>query len=106
MGSQGRSGQSERQIYFGPLKSLIISRQMQHRYNAALLMCQEVMSIFCPGLDMLDVVELDRARYLFLKLAWEEGEPMSLAGDAISGLQHAINRRRVFLGAWRYFSAW
>ena len=31
---------------------------------------------------------------------------MALAGDAISGLQHFVNKRRCFPGAWRYFNAW
>ena len=79
---------------------------MQNRYHEALLMFQWFICIFCFGLDCTDMVELDRALCHFLELAWEEGEPMFRAGDTISGLQHAINRRRVYPGAWRYFSAW
>ena len=97
---------AERQRNFGLLSYVIVSRQMQTSYHAALLMFQAAISVFRPDLDVTEVVELYRARCLFLELAWEEDEPMSLAGDTISGLQHTINRRRVSPGAWRYFSAW
>ena len=91
---------------FGPLKSLIISRQMLRRYSAAVDLFRRVCVCFLPQLDCSDMNEVDAALRLFLELSWEEGEPLSLAGDAICGVQHSLNRRRVFPGAWRYYGAW
>ena len=105
-GESRQQRKAERQTYLGPLRNFIVSRQMQKLYHEALLMFHWFIGICCLGLDCTDVVALGRALCHFLELAWEEGEPMSLAGDTTSGLRHAINRRRVFPGAWRYFSAW
>ena len=49
---------------------------------------------------------LDEQLVYFLELLWTEGETKSLAGDTICGIQHHLNCRRTFPGAWRFFTAW
>ena len=79
---------------------------MLRRSSAAVELFRRVCVCFLPSLDCTDMVAVDAALRLFRELSWEEGEPLSLAGDAICGVQHCLNRRRVFPGAWRFYGAW
>ena len=51
-------------------------------------------------------IEVDAQVCRFLNLAWQEGEPRSAVADALCGVQHVINQRRIFPGAWRFLGAW
>ena len=43
----------------------------------------------------------------YLEVLWEEGEPLSLAGDTISAVQHhQPSLRKRLSGAWRLYKAW
>ena len=43
----------------------------------------------------------------YLEFLWEEGEPLSLAGDTISSVQHhQPSLRKRLSGAWRLYKAW
>ena len=43
----------------------------------------------------------------YLEFLWEEGEPLSLAGDTISAVQHhQPSLRKRLSGAWRLYKAW
>ena len=78
---------------------------MAKRYAYAVWLFEAITVLF-HGIVAATAEGLDQQLVWFLEMAWEEGEPMALAGDAISGLQHRINRKRCFPGAWRYFNAW
>ena len=89
----------------GPLRELIVSPVSQKRYRAAVEYFVFVMiALFGSVAETYEA--LDHQLVYFLELLWHEGETRSLAGNAICGIQHHLNTKRVFPGAWRYFSAW
>ena len=54
----------------------------------------------------LDWDGLEKALIGYLECLWEEGETRGLAGDTLSSVQHFLDTRRRFQGAWRLLSTW
>ena len=78
---------------------------MLTRYQKAVHLFESFCNILEGGLCSAEN-EVDAQLCRFLDAAWNEGEPRSLAADAICGVQHALCRRRIFPGAWRLLRAW
>ena len=89
----------------GPLRQLLISTRMLSRYQKAVHLFHRYCNILEGGIYSSEN-DVDAQLCRFLDAAWNEGEPRSLAADAICGVQHALNRRRIFPGAWRLLGAW
>ena len=89
----------------GPLRDLIVAPVSMKRYRAAVNYFVFVtMTLFGSVAETYET--LDEQLVYFLELLWTEGETKSLAGDTICGIQHHLNCRRTFPGAWRFFTAW
>ena len=90
----------------GNLRSLVVSPSMLKRYENAVLLFQLFVRIILGVAIATNVEELDSQLVGFIEAAWLEGEPMATASDAICGVQHFMNRKRCFPGAWRYYTTW
>ena len=88
----------------GPLVGLLVSQTMRQQYANAVwyfVRCMVALWGFVAG----DFRDLDRQLQHFRCLLWEEREAKSLAAHTVCGLQHFLNVRRVFPGAWRLYAA-
>ena len=56
-----------------------------------------------PAADF-DIMEQQLVQYL--EQLWYEGESKGYAADALSGVQHFLNSRRRFAGAWQLLTTW
>ena len=105
-GESARDRAAQRQT-MGPLRAQLISTRAGKRYAAAVdVFSQFVWYMLGVALDLSDLALVDQQLVAFLEALWAEGDPLQVASDAICGLQHRLNRRRIFSGAWRFHSAW
>ena len=88
----------------GPLVDLLVSRMRQQYAAAVWYFVRCMVSLFDVVSD--DFTILDQQIQYFLCQIWAEGEPKSLAAHTICGLQHFLNVKRTFPGAWRLYAAW
>ena len=89
----------------GSLNDLLVSPRMQVRYRRAVSYFVHVLSLLFVCVSD-DLPTLDRQLCYFLELCWQEGESKATVADAICGIQHSLNVRRCFPGAWRLFGSW
>ena len=105
-GETAQDRAAQRQI-IGPLRTQLISSRASKRYAVAVdLFIRFVWHFLGQALDVQDLALVDSQLVSFLEALWSEGDPRQVAADAICGLQHHLNRRRIFTGAWRFHSAW
>ena len=90
----------------GELRSLVVSRSMLKRYENAVCLFQAFVTVYLGVAIATSVDALDSQLVQFIEAAWQEGEPLATASEAICGLQHFMNRKRCFPGAWRYYTTW
>ena len=99
-GESARDRAAQRQA-MGPLRAHLIT------YATAVdLFTRFLWYILGVALDLGDLALVDQQLVSFLEALWAEGDPLQVASDTICGLQHRLNRRRIFSGAWRFHSAW
>ena len=79
---------------------------MFKRYQNAVWLFQQFVGIVLGVAVATHVDLLDEQLVRFIECAWQEGEPIATVSDAICGVQHFLNRRCCFTGAWRYYTAW
>ena len=89
----------------GPLKDLIIARHTLDRYSRA------VREFFHwtlrKDIDISCETAIRDAAVRFLEECWADGDPLSLAGDTLSGISHFLpDMKPALKDAWRYYRAW
>ena len=89
----------------GPLASLLVSARVNKQYSDAVWYFVITMTTLFGGMEE-DHGKLDMQLQYFLCLLWQEGEAKATAAHTLCGLQHFLNVRRVFPGAWRLYGAW
>lgn len=89
----------------GKLRDARITKNTYWRYYGAVqrftVYCEQRFGRFGASFE-----EIDSMLCEYIETCWQEGDHCSEVGDTISGLQHFLNRRRVFTGAWRLFDTW
>lgn len=107
--SQGdRLERAAKRRQIGELPSLLVTPATLKRYDKALFL----LFIFWGAVEIAtptDHWEADDAASEFVCYLWNEGEPIQIANDALSGLQHYIHylkRVKALSGAWRHAKAW
>ena len=59
------------------------------------------------GVDVRNLGDMQLATFEYVEECWEDGEPLSVAADGLSGIQHFLPELRGHLkGAWRMLGAW
>jgi hypothetical protein len=86
----------------GTLRLNRVARKTQERYVWALRYF-EVWCAMCKRNTISTDAELDEAVCLYVECLWNEGESRGRVGDLLSGLQWALQRRRILNGSWERF---
>ena len=77
----------------GRLADLVIQKRTLQRYTEA------VTSLFLwltrNGIDIANLADVQTSTFDWIEDCWEEGEPLSVAADSLSGLQHFIPELRI-----------
>ena len=102
---QQKQQRKERRLHLGRLADLVIQKRTLRRYEEA------VTHMFVwfqrNGVDIANLGDMQTATFEWVEQCWEEGDPMSVAADGLSGIQHFLPELRGHLkGAWRMLGAW
>ena len=89
----------------GPFQDLIIARHTLDRYNRA------VREFFHwtlrKDIDISCETAIRNAAVRYLEGGWADVDPLSLAGDTLSGISHFLpDMKPALKDAWRYYGAW
>ena len=89
----------------GTLRLNRVARKTQERYVLALRYF-EVWCAMARRNTISTDAELDETVCLYVECLWCEGESRGRVGDLLSGLQWALQRRRILNGSWERFRTW
>ena len=89
----------------GPLRFQRVTPQTRIRYHRAASMFAHFVQQ-SGGQLAAEAADMDQQLCVFIEHLWLDGEGRNLAGDALSGIQFFLGRRRIFPMGWDLFRVW